>query len=63
MEMCRCLKDQMEYDATGLKCLGQLGQLEMEELIRDIVETAEEFAFDNIANETLGSHDDLPPHD
>ena len=61
MDMCRGLKDQMEYDATGLKCLGELGQLGMEELIREMVETVEEFIIDNIADETSGSHGDLPP--
>ena len=61
MEMCRGLKEQMEYDATGLKCLGELRQLEMEEFIRDMVETAEECVIDNIADETSGSHGDLPP--
>ena len=61
MEMCRGLKGQIEYDATGLKCFGELGQLDMEELIRDMVKTAEEFVNDNIADETSGSHGDLPP--
>ena len=61
MDMCSGLKEQIEYDATWLKCLGELGQLEMEELIRDMVETAEEFVIDNIADETSGSHGDLPP--
>ena len=63
MAMCRGLKDQIEYDATGLKCLGELGQLGMGELIRDMAETAEEFIIDNIVDETSGSHGDLPPHD
>ena len=61
MEMCRGLKDQIEYDATGLKCFGELTQVEMKELIRDMVETAEELVNDNIADETPGSHGDLPP--
>ena len=61
MEMCRGLKDQIEYDATGLKCLGELRQLDMEELIRDMVETAEELVSDNIADETSGPRGDLPP--
>ena len=56
MEMCRGLKDQIEYEATGLKRLGKLRQLDMEELIRDM-----EFVSDNIADETSGSHGDLPP--
>ena len=60
-EICRGLKDQMVYDATGLKCLGEMRQLEMEELIRDMVETAEEFVSDNIADEASGSHGDLHP--
>ena len=63
MEMCRGLKEPIVCDATGLKCLGELGQLDIEELIRDMLETAEEFVNDNIADETSGSHGDLPPHD
>ena len=54
MAMCRGLKDQIDYDATWLKCFGELEQLDMEELIRDMVETAEEFVIDNIADETSG---------
>ena len=61
MEMCPGLKDQIEYDATGLKRLGELRQLDMEELIRDMIKTAKEFVSDNIADETSVSHGDLPP--
>ena len=61
MEMYRGLKDQIEYDDTGLKYFGELGQRDTEKLIRDMVETAEEFGNDNIADETSGSLGDLPP--
>ena len=44
----------MEYDANGLKCLGELGQLGLEEFIRDMVATAEDFVEENIACETIG---------
>ena len=59
MEMCRGLKEQLEYDATGLKCLGELGQLGLEELIRDMVATAEDFVEEDIACENIGSHGDV----
>ena len=61
MEMCRGLKDQMAYDAKGLKCLGELSRKEMEGLVRDMVETAANFIEESITDETSGSHGDSPP--
>ena len=61
MEMCKGLKKQIEYDAKGLTCCGELSKKEAEDLIRDMVETAKDFIDEDIADETIGSHGDLPP--
>ena len=61
MEMCRGLKDQMVYDAKGLKCLGELSRKDMERVYRDMVETAADFIEENITDEISGSHGDSPP--
>ena len=60
VEMCKGLRDQMDYDARGLKRLGELSQKDMEALVRVMVETAGGFVDDN-AIEMYGSRTDLPP--
>ena len=50
MEMCKGLKEQIEYDAKGLQCLGELSKNEAEDLIRDMVETAKDFINEDIAD-------------
>ena len=40
MEMCKGLKEQIECDAKGMKCLGELSKKEAEDFIRDMIETA-----------------------
>ena len=54
MEMCKGLKEQIEYDAKGLKCLGELRNKETEDFIRNMVETTNNFIDENIADETTG---------
>ena len=61
MAMCKGLKEPIEYDASGLKYLGELSRVETEELIIDMAETAKNFIEEDIAHETIGSHGDLPP--
>ena len=61
IETCKGLREQIEYDAKGLKCFGELSKKEAEDLIRDMVETAKDFIDEDIADETAGSHGDLPP--
>ena len=56
----KCARAQIEYDAKGLKCLGELSKKETEDFIRDMVTTANDFIDENIADETTGSHGDLP---
>ena len=61
MQMCKGLKEQIEYDAKGLKRLGELSKKGTEDLIRDMVETANDFIDENFVDETTGSLGDLPP--
>ncbi len=61
MEMCKGLKEQIEYDCKGSKCLGEMSLVETEELIIAMTETAKDFVDENITCETIGSHGDLPP--
>ena len=60
MGLCKGLRDQMDDDAKGLKCLRGLSQKDMEILVTDMDETAGGFVDDN-AIETSGSHGDMPP--
>ena len=62
MEMCQGFIEQIEHDAKGLKCLGGLSKTETEELIQDMIDTATDFFSEEVADETIGSHGDLP-HD
>ena len=61
MEMCKGLREQIEYDAKGLTCLGELSERDMGGLIRDMVETAKDFIDEIFADEMTGSHGDLFP--
>ena len=54
MEMCKGLKEQIEYDSKGLKCLGDVSLVETEELIIAMTETAKDFVDENITCETIG---------
>ena len=53
----------MEYDTKGLKCMGELNKNDLECLIKDMANTAEDLISEGITIENPGSHGDLPPHD
>ena len=61
MEMCKGIKEQIDYDRKGLKCLGELNENELVELVKGMVETAERWVGEDKVNEIQGSHGDLPP--
>ena len=50
-----------EYDRKQLKCLGELNEKELVELVNGMMGTAERGAEEDEANEIEGSHGDLPP--
>ena len=52
-EMCLGLDDQLKYDAKNLKCLGELNIVEMENLIGEMLVTAEEYMEDATATESV----------
>ena len=55
-EVCLGLKDQIEYDNKGLKCLGSLDEKELKQMVDDMVDTAEEFAKDSHGSEEASNH-------
>ena len=61
IEMCKGLRDQIEHDRKGLKCLGDRNEKELVELVNGMLETAERWVEEDKANEIEGSHGDFPP--
>ena len=60
MEMCKGFRDQIEYNRKGLKCLGELNEKELVELVNGMLGTAERWAEEDEAYEIEGPHGDLP---
>ena len=63
ISICQGFKERIEYDKKRIKCMGTVDQHGLECLVRDLVDTAEEFINENIANGRPGSHGDFPPQD
>ena len=55
MEMCKGLKEQIEYNRKGLKCPGELNEKDLVELVNGVLETAERWVEEDKVNEIQGS--------
>ena len=57
--ICRGIRRQVDYDAKGLKCMGSIDKGGLETLIKDMIDTAEEYLDQH--DDPNGSRGELPP--
>ena len=61
MEMCKGLKDQIEYDDKGMMCLGEMNIIELDGMLKDMIDIVDEMVEQPSDDEITGSHVDSAP--